>query len=210
MADDLAHEIKNPLNSMVINLEVLRSKVEKGATDAALERAAVLEHEIRRLHGLVEALLRLLRPTRDREATTSMAQALEELQPVVELRARLARIEFSSIGLLADAFTPVPADALRFSLLMVAELVLDLAGATGSAMWLTADPQPGEIQVRIGYLGDASVLRSAALLHGEGSDSLRGIPAAAALLEPTGGRVDVEAAGPRPAVLIRVPRVQFM
>ena len=32
LADDLAHEIKNPLNAIVVNLEVLRRKIETGAT----------------------------------------------------------------------------------------------------------------------------------------------------------------------------------
>ncbi|MGH7460885.1 MAG: histidine kinase dimerization/phospho-acceptor domain-containing protein [Longimicrobiales bacterium] len=207
MADDLAHEIKNPLNSMVINLEVLRSKVEKGAPGPALERAAVLEHEIRRLNGLVEVLLRLLRPTRDRDSVTSIMQALDELQSVVELRARLAHVPFARGGLTADAFTAVPADTLRFSLLLIAELVLEYARSSGTGIWLTATQQPGEIEVRIGC--DGGAILPAAL--SEDNDSLRGIPAAAALLGSAGGRVEVEnAGGPRPAVLIRVPRSQFL
>lgn len=208
MADDLAHEIKNPLNSMVINLEVLRSKVEKGAPGPALERAAVLEHEIRRLNGLVEVLLRLLRPTRDRDSATSVMQSLDELQSVVELRARLAHVPFARGGLTADAFTAVPADTMRFGLLLIAELVLEYARNSGTGMWLTATQQSGEIQIRIGC--DVGSTQPP-LRFGDNPDSLRGIPAASALLESASGRVEVEnAGGPRPAVLIRVPRSQFI
>ena len=75
-------------------------------------------------------------------------------------------------------------------------------------MWLTATQQPGEIQVRIGC--DAGAIRPATFSE-DNADSLRGIPAAAALLGSSGGHVQVEnAGGPRPAVLIRVPRSQFI
>src|SRR5690606_31396497 len=65
LADDLAHEIRNPLNAIVINLEVLRGRVQRGDTAAALERIAVVEQETRRLHLIVDRLLQLLRPERD-------------------------------------------------------------------------------------------------------------------------------------------------
>jgi branched-chain amino acid aminotransferase len=38
LADDLAHEIKNPLNAIVINLEVLRTRVARADADGALTR----------------------------------------------------------------------------------------------------------------------------------------------------------------------------
>ncbi|MGH7460143.1 MAG: histidine kinase dimerization/phospho-acceptor domain-containing protein [Longimicrobiales bacterium] len=213
LADDLAHEIKNPLNSMVINLEVLKSRVEKGAADAALERAAVIEHEIRRLHTLIESLLRLLRPAREREAAISVSRVLEELLPLIELRVRLARLEFSARSLAVDAFTAVPADSLRFSLLLVAERVLDVARGTNAAMWLTADPTPGEILLRVGCSGGGATLISATVLSGEESGSFPGISAATALLEAAGGSVEVDdtaQAGAGPAVLLRLPRAQFI
>jgi signal transduction histidine kinase len=213
LADDLAHEIKNPLNSMVINLEVLKSRVEKGASDAALERAAVIEHEIRRLHTLIESLLRLLRPAKEREAANSVSRVLEELLPLIELRVRLARLEFSSRVLSVDAFTVVPADSLRFSLLLVAERVLDLARATQAPMWLTAELASGEIHLRVGCSDTGAAQISAADLSGEDSSSFGGISAAAALLEAAGGSVQVDDAADAasgPAVLLRLPRTQFI
>ena len=213
LADDLAHEIKNPLNSMVINLEVLKSRVEKGATDAALERAAVLEHEIRRLHTLIESLLRLVRPAREREAANSVSRVLEELMPLIELRFRLARLEFRPRVLAVDAFTAVPADTLRFSLLMVTERILDLARSAGSAIWLTVDPTPAEIHIRVGFSGPPVDWHSPASGLQNEPPWPDGIPAAAMLLEACGGVVelvegDQDTEGPE--VLLRLPRTQFI
>ncbi|MGH7466653.1 MAG: histidine kinase dimerization/phospho-acceptor domain-containing protein [Longimicrobiales bacterium] len=214
LADDLAHEIKNPLNSMVINLEVLRNRVEKGATDPALERAAVLDHEIRRLHTLVDGLLRLLRPPQsDAAATTSMSLVLEELQPLLQLRARLAHVEMRVDGLAVDAFTPISADLLRFGLLAVAEQVLDLARQSATPMWLTAEAQAGEIHVHLGWASDSISARVADWLSDEDPAALRGIPAAMVLLEPAGCRIEMQsagAAGTGSDILIRVPRMQYL
>jgi signal transduction histidine kinase len=94
LADDIAHEIKNPLNSIVINLEVLRVRIGRQDTDAALERAGVIEHEARRLHALVDRLLQLLRPERDPATSLALDQLFDELLPLVEARVRMARNEF--------------------------------------------------------------------------------------------------------------------
>ncbi|HEX6063419.1 MAG TPA: histidine kinase dimerization/phospho-acceptor domain-containing protein, partial [Longimicrobiales bacterium] len=64
LADDLAHEIRNPLNAMVVNLEVLRRRIALGAEDKALELTRVIDEEIARLSKLVDQLVHLMRPPR--------------------------------------------------------------------------------------------------------------------------------------------------
>jgi len=116
LADDLAHEIKNPLNAIVINLEVLKVRVARQQPDQALERAAVIEQETRRLHGLVDRLLQLLRPLREDPGTLALDQLLDELLPLVEAQARLARNEFVIEGV-APVFVAVPRDVFKFAML---------------------------------------------------------------------------------------------
>ncbi len=101
LADDLAHEIKNPLHAMVINLELLRRRVEADRGADALERVGILETEMRRVNALVEQLLRVIRPPRDEEAESDLAAALEEIVPLVEVLGKLARVdvEYTSPGL---------------------------------------------------------------------------------------------------------------
>lgn len=69
LAAELAHEIKNPMNSIIINLEVLKSAVtklsENQATDAgekAQRYLKVIEGEIKRLEKVISGFLDLAAP----------------------------------------------------------------------------------------------------------------------------------------------------
>lgn len=57
----IAHEVKNPLNSMVIHLEILRSKIESGSADPS-PQIEILDSEIRRLDRVVQTFLNFTRP----------------------------------------------------------------------------------------------------------------------------------------------------
>jgi signal transduction histidine kinase len=61
----IAHEIKNPLNAVAVNLEVVRSRCERGSMDASalLPFATAAAGELERVVRLVEALLAVARPT---------------------------------------------------------------------------------------------------------------------------------------------------
>lgn len=98
-ADDLAHEIKNPLHSMVINLEVLKRRITRdgGSPPEELMRYAnVLGSELERVNRRIELLFRLVRPERSVEMT-SLPAAVDELLELLELERdrRRVQIEFS-------------------------------------------------------------------------------------------------------------------
>jgi PAS domain S-box-containing protein len=57
----IAHEVKNPLNAMVIHLEILRSKIENGAADPT-PQLEILDSEIKRLDRVVQTFLNFTRP----------------------------------------------------------------------------------------------------------------------------------------------------
>jgi PAS domain S-box-containing protein len=57
----IAHEVKNPLNAMVIHLEILRSKLDTGAGDPA-PQIEILDSEIKRLDRVVQTFLNFTRP----------------------------------------------------------------------------------------------------------------------------------------------------
>jgi PAS domain S-box-containing protein len=57
----IAHEVKNPLNAMVIHLEILRSKIENGAADPT-PQLEILDSEIKRLDRVVQTFLTFTRP----------------------------------------------------------------------------------------------------------------------------------------------------
>jgi hypothetical protein len=88
LADDLAHEIKNPLHSMVINLEVLKRRLARaGEPEEVLRYIGVLGGELERVNRRIELLLRLSRPGRGSEATT-LNEQVDELMELLQLEAR--------------------------------------------------------------------------------------------------------------------------
>lgn len=61
--DIMAHEIKNPLHAMGINLDVLKTKLKKGQPkEATLKHAEILEKEMEHLQELVRGFLNYVRP----------------------------------------------------------------------------------------------------------------------------------------------------
>ena len=92
-ADDLAHEIKNPLHAMVINLELVKRRAASGDARPAIQRAEIVENELHRVHDLVESLLRLVRPWPD-EAQCDVDRVFEQLLPVLGARTRIRRIDY--------------------------------------------------------------------------------------------------------------------
>ncbi len=62
----IAHEVKNPLNAMVIHLELLRSKLERVSplADEARPQLDILTSEIQRLDRVVQTFLHFTRPPR--------------------------------------------------------------------------------------------------------------------------------------------------
>jgi len=68
LAGRATHEIKNPLNGVAVNLEVVRSRCERANVEASAVQpfATAAVSELQRLARLVDALLALARPaTRD-------------------------------------------------------------------------------------------------------------------------------------------------
>jgi signal transduction histidine kinase len=121
----IAHEVKNPLNAMIIHLELLRTKIRNAAQAAqpqaiaaagtgtlglsggtpvatlppaaqsALEHVEVIESEIRRLDGVVQGFLKFTRPEDLRLAPVKVSELLAALQPIVEPEATKSGVKVS-------------------------------------------------------------------------------------------------------------------
>jgi signal transduction histidine kinase len=76
----IAHEVKNPLNAMVIHLELLRSKLQRisPAADDARPQIEILTSEIQRLDRVVQTFLDFTRPPRINLRPLDVNQILEE------------------------------------------------------------------------------------------------------------------------------------
>lgn len=198
LADDLAHEIKNPLHAMVINLEVLRRRLTAGDPDIALERAAVIDQEIQRTHQLVDLLLKLLRPERSRDQHVhSLAGAVDELLPLLRLQAKLALVPLETEDLDIDAPITVAPPDLKFALLALAMPMIDVLKA---AQGRDGDPTP----LRLSVAHEATVrIRLHATAEALPDPQARRV--ARRFLEAGGGRVETKRA--QSSMYIVLPRV---
>jgi signal transduction histidine kinase len=111
----IAHEVKNPLNAMMIHLELLRTKIRgtvvamqaepvaaaggmlglgSGRTAAlpdpvqgALDHVSIIESEIRRLDEVVQGFLKFTRPEDLRLQPVKVNSLLDEILPIIETEA---------------------------------------------------------------------------------------------------------------------------
>jgi signal transduction histidine kinase len=95
----IAHEVKNPLNAMVIHLELLREKLERVAPESrdALPQLEILTSEIQRLDRVVQTFLDFTKPPRMQLRPLDVNQLLEETLALAEPEAqsRAADVERS-------------------------------------------------------------------------------------------------------------------
>lgn len=146
LADDLAHEIKNPLNAIVVNLEVLRRRIANGATDVALDRTVVIEQEVRRVHTLVDQLLQLLRPARGEAGPLAIDGVLDALTSALQIQARAARVKLAAHAE-SNLYAQTRAEPFRFALLNVVARAIDAESAAGGGVEIEAKRAADEIYV---------------------------------------------------------------
>jgi signal transduction histidine kinase len=161
----IAHEVKNPLNAMIIHLELLRTKIRNftsvaqpqavaaagagtlglsgapavaalpAATQSALEHVEIIENEIRRLDGVVQGFLKFTRPEDLRLAPVRVPELLAAIQAIVEPEAKKNGVKVSMDC--TAGIPPVNGDAG-----MLRQVFLNLAINACQAM-----PQGGSLRI---------------------------------------------------------------
>jgi signal transduction histidine kinase len=191
LADDLAHEIRNPLNAIVVNLEVLRRRIGSGASDKALELTGVIEEEITRLNKLVDQLVFLMRPSRTENNPIPVDETIDDMRPLLETQAGAARIAFE-MEMASDLFTRVPRDVVKFALLNLITSVYESDGAVAA---LRVETRAADAAAEI------AVTCSPAVIDGD-SEYVR---QARALIELAGGTLELIAPDSGSTAVLRIP-----
>ena len=207
LAGDLSHEIKNPLHAMVINLELVRRRVEKGDRESALERVSVVEGEIRKVHGLTAALLESLRPARVVTDESDFLAVVGEMVPLFTARARLARLDFAYETDDRSVTVALSAVELRQVVLNLLDLALACAAEQHELrLGVTADQTGGTLT--IGYGGTALPEQDVAFLSGTADDdasAVLGLRVLRALVERAGGRFSARSEKSDHTLLLTLP-----
>ncbi|MDB5037209.1 MAG: multi-sensor signal transduction histidine kinase [Bacteriovoracaceae bacterium] len=87
----LAHEIKNPMNSIIINMEVLKNSIlelTQGSQSTAAERAKkyveVIEVEIRRLDKVIKGFLDFAHPSTSTKIKFKLNPLIQEIRDFIQ------------------------------------------------------------------------------------------------------------------------------
>ncbi|MCI0437176.1 MAG: hypothetical protein L0271_26600 [Gemmatimonadetes bacterium] len=142
---DVAHDMRTPLQALLMNIEVARLGASPETTGAALD---ALDQESRRLSALVDALTAVLRSPSEMAETFEIDQPLERIAPLLRAGTRTRHV-LRAIGRAGDGvLARAPLDTLCYA---VARLVLALRDALpdGAVLTLDAHAAPDQIEIRI-------------------------------------------------------------
>ena len=163
----IAHEVKNPLNAMIIHLELLRTKIRATQTavqpepvaaaggmlglgpgratalpspvEGALQHVSIIESEIRRLDEVVQGFLKFTRPEDLRLQPVKVHALMDEILPIIETEASKNNVKVT-----VDVPPSVPAVNGDSAMLRQAFLNLAInacqAMPTGGSLRLKAGP----------------------------------------------------------------------
>lgn len=147
----IAHEIKNPLNAMSINLELLRNEI--GTTRPAAEYLSVITEQLRRLDEVVQTFLKFSRPEQLTLRPTSLVTIFENIRPIVEAEAEPAgvSVEFATDASLPDVHADQP--SLRNAILNLALNAVQAMPAGGSLRVAAAKHPGGQVAVTVADTG---------------------------------------------------------
>ena len=115
LASGLAHEIKNPLSAMSVNLQMLREDLD-GSTQTRdarlLKRVAVLEKEVSRLEEILDGFLRFARGYQLKPVRRQLNELLREVAEFWAAKAHAAGVEVQLV--LEEGLPDVMVDATYF------------------------------------------------------------------------------------------------
>jgi PAS domain S-box-containing protein len=97
LTSGVAHEIKNPLNAMVIHVALLREKLARGGGPADAQASLdTLEQEIRRLDRVISGFLKFTRPEDLQLTSVTLPELLEEVVRLVSAEAEASGIAIAT------------------------------------------------------------------------------------------------------------------
>ena len=169
----IAHEVKNPLNAMMIHLELLRTKIRAtisapqpeavaaaggmlglgpgraaalpAPVQGALEHVSIIESEIRRLDEVVQGFLKFTRPEDLRLQPVKVHALIDEILPIIETEASKHNVKVT-----IDVAPSVP--AVNGDSAMLRQAFLNLAINACQAM-----PNGGSLRLKAGPSSRARV-----------------------------------------------------
>jgi two-component system sensor histidine kinase HydH len=157
LAAALAHEIRNPLNSMVITTEVVRGRLREltAAHRATLERyLEVISSEIRRLDKVVERVLTYAKPIEGKFERVALKPILVHVADLLSVTAKSQRIR---LRLHVDDDLPSIEGVSDHLIQILVNLVLNALQATPRGGTVTLVGKRGEFNTVVLSVADTGI-----------------------------------------------------
>ena len=148
----VAHEVKNPLNSMRLWLENLKESLPEETDGAAQQAVHVLDAEIDRLDAVVKRFLDFSRPMEVRLEPTQLADLLKEVMEVARPELELTNVQVAQLIPIGIPEVFVDRALLKQAIL---NLVLNAVEAmpTGGMLQLTLSRRGEMAEITVGDTG---------------------------------------------------------
>ena len=130
----VGHEVKNPINAIVVHLALLKSKL-TGASDPAIRHLEVIDSEIHRLDRVVQMLVDFSRPV-------ELKLREQDLRSVISDVLELATVEFSTRNVTLVCRMPSNQLLVNIDADLLKQAVLNVIQNGAQAM-----PQGGQLEV---------------------------------------------------------------
>jgi len=146
ISSGVAHEVKNPLNAILLHVEVARSKLSRGDTEVG-EQMEIIAREILRLDRVVRTFLDFTRPVELQLQTVPMQELVREIVDLARPQTAAGNIRVSVKAETEGAEVRVDRDLLK-------QAVLNVMVNAMQAM-----PQGGELRFEACTTRDMAELR---------------------------------------------------
>ncbi|MFQ5875649.1 MAG: HAMP domain-containing protein, partial [Dehalococcoidia bacterium] len=97
IAAGVSHEVRTPLNSLSINLQMLKRRLKRGRLrgegDGLEETLAMLDAEVRRINQVVEDFMRFARPPREEMGEQNVNESVSRVLQLVDVEAARNRVK---------------------------------------------------------------------------------------------------------------------
>ena len=114
----VAHEVKNPLNAILLHVELARAKLARGDTDVTPEME-IISREILRLDRVVKTFLDFTRPVELNLVNVTLQQLMHEIVELAGPQAAAGRIQVEVQGEVEGAEVRVDRDLIKQAILNV-------------------------------------------------------------------------------------------
>jgi len=138
----VAHEVKNPLNSMRLWLENLKEYLPKEQNRGAQHAVQVLDKEIDRLDAVVKRFLDFTRPMEVRLEATQLAELLKEVMQVAQPQLQKANVQVAQL-------LPIDVPEVYVDRALLKQAVLNLVLNAAEAM-----PNGGQLRLVLSRRGE--------------------------------------------------------